>query len=92
MSTGSTITLEEAEDYLYNNVAIQTVAEHRWYTKRLVVFWDEGDGGFWGFYYLDPLSELQDGQDRFESDPVAVFPVTPKETVVTVYEPGAVTH
>jgi hypothetical protein len=79
-----TLSTDEAEDIYYEAVAVQTVSEHRWYTKQLVVF--EHDGQLRGFYYLDPATEMQEGQDRFESDPVQTFPVTAREVVVTRYE------
>lgn len=75
----------------WQQVAEQEVSKHRWYTKKLIVFRDsEGevmpDDGLYGFYYLDPASELQEDQDRFESDPVKVFSVSAREVVSTVYE------
>lgn len=83
-----TITQDEAEGIVYGeHVAIQEVSKHRWYTKQLVVF--EQDGEPLGFYYLEPASELQEDQDRFEADPVPVFPVAPKTVSTTVYEVSA---
>jgi hypothetical protein len=84
MTTG-TISVDEAEDLVYDHVAIQDVSDHRWYIKQLVVF--HGDDALWGFYYLKPKTEIQEGQDRFESDPVRTFPVVAEEVRVTKYKP-----
>lgn len=81
------LTADEADDIVYgDHVAVQDVSRHRWYTKQLVVF--ERDGRLWGFHYLDPATELQEGQDKFESDPVPLFPVVAKQVVTTRYEAG----
>lgn len=61
------------------------MSKHRWYTKQLIVF--KRDGALLGFYYLEPASELQEDQNRFEADPVPVFSVTRREVTTTVYEP-----
>jgi hypothetical protein len=66
-------------------VATQDVSEHRWYTKQMIVY--EKDGQLLGFYYLNPSSELQEDQERFESDPVRVFPVEGKPVTTTMYHP-----
>jgi hypothetical protein len=80
-----TISVDEADDIVYSeHVALQNVSEHRWYTKRLVVF--ERDGELFGFYHLAPATEEQEGQDEFEGDPVPVFPVVAREVITTVYE------
>ena len=84
----SPISADEAEDILYDGnrlVAKQEISEHRWYTKELIVF--KGDGDILGFYYLNPATELQEDQDRFESDPVEIFPVTSREVKTVVYAP-----
>lgn len=79
-----TISVEEAEDIVFGNyIACQDVSEHRWYTRQLVVF--HGDEGLMGFYYDKPATEMQEGMDTFESDPVKVFPVVAREIVTTVY-------
>lgn len=78
------ISTDEAEDIIWGeHVADQFVSEHRWYNKRLFVFEREGD--LYGFYYLDPATEEQEGQDRFEADPVPVFPVVAREVTTVVY-------
>jgi hypothetical protein len=84
----STISTDEAEDLVYgDHEGIQDVSTHRWYTKQLVVFTGER-GGLYGFYYLKPASEIQEDQDRFESDPVKVFPVEAEEVTVTKWRPA----
>jgi hypothetical protein len=81
----TTITVDEAEDIAWGeHVAVQPVSEHRWYDKQLVVF--ERDGALMGLHYLKPKTEMQEGQDRFEGDPVPIFPVKAREVVATVYE------
>ena len=81
-----TLTTDEADDRIYGpHVAIQDVSEHRWYTKQLVVFMGD-DHLLYGFYYLKPATELQEDQDRFESDPVKVFYVNARDVTTTVYE------
>jgi hypothetical protein len=82
-------TLDAEDIALYGDekVAQQVVSKHRWYTKHLIVF--QRDGMRMGFYYLEPASELQEDQDRFEADPVPVFPVTAREVTTTVYEEAA---
>lgn len=78
------MTPDEADDIRYGNlVAVQEVSQHRWYTRMLVVYRD-GEA-LRGFYHLDPATEMQEGQDEYEDDPVPTFPVTAREQVVTVY-------
>jgi hypothetical protein len=85
--TEQTISVEAAQDIMWGSekVATQEVSEHRWYRKQLIVY--RRGAELWGFYYLDPASELQEDQDRFESDPVKTFPVAGREIVTTIYEP-----
>lgn len=82
----ATITEDEAEDILYGGdvIATETISEHRWYDRQLIVFRD-GDGPLRGFYYMKPATEEQEGQDRFESDPVKVYPVVAEVVSQTVY-------
>jgi hypothetical protein len=80
-----TLTHDEADDIVYStSIPMQTISEHRWYNKCLVVFTREDE--LLGFHYLAPASELQEDQDRYESDPVQLFPVTAREVITTVYE------
>jgi hypothetical protein len=82
-----TITQDEADDIVYSDkpIAVQEVSKHRWYTLQLVVYRDTA-GELVGFHYCDPASELQEGQDRYETDPVQVFPVISREVTHIVYE------
>lgn len=82
----TTITIDEAEEILYDDkIGDQEVSQHRWYTKRLIVF--KRKGVLWGFYYLAPATEMQEDQDRYEADPVPVFPVVAKTITTTIYGP-----
>lgn len=85
----ATIDQELAEEIVFGYkgyVDTEDVSDHRWYTKQLVVY--KIDDQLLGFYYLKPKSELQEDQDRFESDPVPVFPVVAREIKTTMYEPA----
>jgi hypothetical protein len=71
-----TMDREEAEDIFYDKeilLAVQNLRKHRWYTRQLVVFRHGSDLN--AFYYLDPASENQEDQERFESNPVEIFAV-----------------
>lgn len=79
------ISQDEAEDIVYgDNIAVQDISNHRWYIKQLVVF--RKDDELLGFYYLRPKTEIQEGQDRFENDPVEVYPISSREVTMTIYE------
>ena len=81
----TSLNYDEAESIaLFDHVESQAVTHHRWYTKRLIVFRRGAD--LFGFFYLEPATEEQEGQDIFESDPVPVFPVVAREVTTTVYE------
>jgi hypothetical protein len=47
--------------------------------------YEDGDN-LRGFYYLDPATEMQEGQDTYETDPVQTFPVRCSEKTIIVYE------
>ena len=86
MTRMGTITQDEADDIFYGeHVAQQFVSEHRWYNRLLIVFQSE-DGSLRGFYYMQPATEMQEDQDRYESDPVKTFPVEAREITTTVYD------
>lgn len=81
-----TITTDEADDIRWNEaIAKQEVSGHRWYTKYLIVYKDNDE--LRGFYYLDPATEDQEGQDEYETDPVETFQVEGKEQTIIVYSP-----
>lgn len=83
----NTIDREDAEEIYWgeDQIAKQFVAEHRWSNTFLIVF--ERDGELWGFYYDEPATEMQEGNDPFDyDDPVSVFPIIGKEVTKIVYE------
>lgn len=81
-----TLPAEEASEYVYyDNVAVIDIDKHRWYNLQMVVIEDD-DGNLWGFDYMDPATEYQEGQDRFYEDPVPLYRVQPKTITVTTYE------
>lgn len=82
------IDTDYAEDILWGgHVAKQWVSDHRWHTTYLVVFeHPEHPGELMGFYYLEPATEMQEGSEVYEGDPVPIFPVTSREIVKTIYE------
>jgi len=75
-------------------VAQQHVSDHRWFTRQLIVFdpreaqleGEFSDDALYGFFYDEPATELQEGQDVFEDEPVPVYPVKAREITVTKYE------
>lgn len=82
----TTITTEAADEIRFGRSTRQEVSGHRWYTKYLIVFGDIG--GHYGFYYLDPATEDQEGQDEYETDAdgmVPVFNVEGHDETVTVW-------
>lgn len=83
-----TITIDEADDIVIceTYLAKQFVSDHRWYTTYLIAF-ELDDGDLMGFYYMDPASELQEDQDRYENDPVPIFPVAGDKVITIVYRP-----
>jgi hypothetical protein len=81
----TTLSYDEAEAIaLGGGLATQEVSRHRWYTKRLVVFSHGAE--LFGFFYLDPATEMQEDGDVFEADPVPVFSVVAREVTTTIYE------
>lgn len=88
MTLIGSIPAEQALEMIYSEtyIASQLVSKHRWYTKQLIVF--DHEYGEAGFYYLEPATEEQEGQDRFEADPVPVFAVTSKIVREIVYSPA----
>lgn len=65
----------------------QDISEHRWYMAEWIIF--EHEGQLYGADYMDPASESQDGQDRFDADlddNIDVFPVKAATKTITIYE------
>lgn len=87
-----TFTHDELEDLELNwstggAPIVQCTPRHkrRWYTVMRIVF--EHDGAFWQIDRMDPATEMQEGQDRWESDPVVATQVEPYEATVIRYRP-----
>jgi hypothetical protein len=80
-----TLSTDEAEDVFNDALASQLVSKHRWYTRYLIVFSYQQE--LRGFYYNEPATEEQEGQEVFDSDPVETFPVVAKQVTTTIYEP-----
>jgi hypothetical protein len=55
----------EEMDLPWTNLGSEVVSEHRWYTRKTAVF--EHEGAFWQVEYMDPASELQEGQDLWDN-------------------------
>lgn len=81
-----TITTDEADEIVWGNpIAKQHVCDNRWDTTYLIVY--KRDEALLGFHYREPATEMQEGQECYETDPVQTFPVRGIEKTVTVYEP-----
>ena len=92
------IPLEHAEELSYGAsiapveyVSRQFVSEHRWYNRFLIVFTHDGDLDlYYGFYYDEPATELQEGQDDayhiLDNGEVKVYPVIAEPITKTVYK------
>jgi len=72
--------LEEVYDLPYGAISNTEGDEHRWYTIRELVFEAE-DGTHWQVNYMDPASEMQEGQDRWINDPMKAFMVEKREVI-----------
>lgn len=72
MTNTRTFTVVELDDDLViapwsKNVLANIEGEpHRWYTVRHLVF--EHEGKFWQVEYMDPSTEMQEGQARWDYD------------------------
>lgn len=86
---------ETAEELLYNDefegykVVDRSGAEnHRWYTRRRVVFTHEKySTSFYAFYWDDPATEMQEDLDYFnDAEEVHIFEVWPKQVTITTYD------
>lgn len=86
LSAMKTLDPDTALDIVYGEklVAVEDIANHRWYTSQLIVY--STDEGLYGFVYLKPATEMQEGGDYFGSIPVETFPVVANEVTVTRYE------
>lgn len=81
--------LEELElDYSTDGAPIvecEPWDKRRWYTVMRIIF--EHDGALWRIYRMDPATEMQEGQDKWGSDPVVATRMEPYEVTVTKYRP-----
>lgn len=59
--------LEEEYDLPYEAVSNEEFDKHRWYTVRTLVF-KADDGHHYEVGYMDPATEMQEGQDRWDYD------------------------
>lgn len=57
----------------------------RWAAVLRIVF--AYDGAFWQIDRMDPATEMQEGQDIWDADPVVATRVEPYEVTVTKYRP-----
>jgi hypothetical protein len=55
----------------------------RWATVRRVIF--EYESKLWEIFYNEPATEMQEGQEAFEEDPVTAYQVEPFQVTVTQY-------
>lgn len=67
------ISEEEAETIMAGPHGTYTGDDHRWHTDRYYVF--ERDGRLFEFLYMEPATEMQDGQDVWEADPIPCYEV-----------------
>lgn len=84
--------LEEDYDLPYGGeISFERIDKHRWYTVCEVVF-QADDGLTYMVDYLDPATEMQEGQDRwpihsYTNNTVLGIRVEPKEITVTKWVP-----
>jgi hypothetical protein len=64
-------------------VSTEEWSQHRWYTVRRVIFKHEEQ--LWEIFYNDPATEMQEGMDMFDEDPVTAHLMEPFEVTVTQY-------
>lgn len=75
-------TLEEDYGLPYEDaLSFERVDKHRWYTVCEVVFRAKDDGLYWCVDYLEPASEMQEGQDYWFDDPVTAIQVEKRQVV-----------
>lgn len=82
--------LEEVYDLPWNAVSNEEDYKARWYTGRIVVFKADDDLHY-EVYYMDPATEMQEGQDRwnidnYERNTVTAYRVEPVEVTVTKWD------
>lgn len=79
--------LEEKYDLPWNPIYEETIDKRRWYSVVELVF-KADDGLHYTVYYMDPATEMQDGQDRWEDSRgyVEGIQVEPVEVVTVKWE------
>lgn len=77
-------------EYIYDDVDKIFIGKHRWYNSYNIIFKiDEEPDKFYSVYYMEPASECQDGQDRFNADKdgmVECYEVVPVKKIVEITE------
>lgn len=91
----SYVTRNFAVDFLMDEIEVgwtsdkvvlrEVVGQHRWSVLYRVIF--EHENQLWEIEYNEPATEMQEGQDRFWSDPVEARQVETYEKTVTGYRP-----
>lgn len=93
--TGYITTFDADEiDYIDGYKVVDRVfhEKHRWFNFYTIVFKEEETGKFYEFGYMEPASEMQEGQDRYDEEEyegrtcVRVTEVVPIEKQITVTE------
>lgn len=79
--------LEEDYDLPWGAVSDEVADKHRWYTIHELVF-KADDGHHYEVNYMDPATEMQEGQDRWFDDPMTAVKVVEKEVVTKVWVPA----
>lgn len=79
--------LEEKYDLPWNPIYEETVDKRRWYSVLELVFLAD-DGKHYMVDYMDPATEMQDGQDRWEDSRgyVEAIQVEPIEVITVKWE------
>lgn len=79
---------EQAEEIMWTtHISKRTGDKHRWHTDEWFVF--EQDGKFYEFLYMEPATEMQEGQDVWEDyygEQIPCYEVIPVQKTTTVYE------
>lgn len=72
----------------YDPVHDEIIDHSRWEVHHRIVFRDRKDSALYGFDYAAPATEYQESsiEERFDGDPVPVFPIVAKTVTATVYE------
>lgn len=72
--------LEEEYDLPWNAISNTEEDQHRWFTVRELIF-KAKDGNYWLVHYMDPASEMQEGQDRWMYDPMPAVKVEKRQVI-----------